>query len=53
MKKSELYRAAQLSVLKDDALDAETKLDLIYLLKSNETLETYVEKVNAEKEAQV
>lgn len=49
MRKSELYRAAQLSVLRDGLLDAPTKLEALRLLMGDEDMAVYVERATDEK----
>ena len=49
MKKSEMYRIAQLAVLKDDSIRCEDKLEILAVLLDDEDLEKFREK-EAEKE---
>ena len=49
MKKSEIYKKAQLSVLKDNSLTDETRLEILKFLMNREDLEIYVEKQEEEK----
>ena len=49
MKKSELYRLAQISVMRDVLTDNETKLDIIRELQDKESTALFVEKREEEK----
>ncbi len=50
MKKSVLYKEAQLSVLRDELLDNMTKLAIIKVLQSDEDIAVLVEERETEKE---
>ena len=43
MKKSEQYRQAQLSVLRDDSINYEEKLEIVKTLMSDEYMANYTE----------
>lgn len=51
MKKSELFKKAQISVMKDVAMSAEERLEIIRVLANEQDIAECVEKRNAEKEA--
>lgn len=50
MKKSEMFKKAQISVMKDFGLPAEERLDIIRILMHEQDVAEYVERHNAEKE---
>jgi hypothetical protein len=48
MKKSEMYKAAQLAVLKSEEISAEDKLEILNELLSDESTAIFTEKRKAE-----
>lgn len=52
MKKSEMFRMAQMAVLTADFISNEDKLETIPVLRSEEELQKLVEKREAEKESE-
>lgn len=51
MKKSEMYRLAQLAVLRDTELTEDEKLDIVLELEPGKTLAQWAEEAEARKEA--
>lgn len=48
MKKSEIYKAAQIAVFKDDALTVDDALEVLYVLMEAERLALFTEEREAE-----
>ena len=53
MKKSEIYRVAQIAILREKFLADETKLEAIHYLAEQEKLEKFIEKRDEKKGAAV
>ena len=52
MKKSEMYRMAQMAVVSSGAMSPNVKVDIVKELIERENFEKYMEKVEEEKDAE-